>query len=334
MRRIYALFKRDMVSTTKDYLLLYAMIAPLLMALGFRFLLPAVAEVSVNAVVTREMEPAFVEQLRSYMNVEVLSGRTALERRVLAFDDAVGIVPDGRGGFLLVTEGNESHDSLALPQMVLNKLAGGGEFRYTEESVRGQETPYREIVGAFLALGAAFMASIVMGFHIIEDKESRMMSALGVSPLTRREYIATRAVTATFVSVVLVFGSLWAMGLTSFDHLQILAVTLATCLLAILLGFLIGALSPNQIAGVANVKFGVILVMIPAIMALLVPTKYHPALWWAPSYWAFVSVRDLLTTGLTWAALAPMLLANLLSGLVLIGIAYPWLKGRLDFARN
>lgn len=334
MHRIYALFRRDLLSTTKDFILLYALVAPILMALGFRLFLPAVGQVSVNAVVTGEMEPVLVERLNSYMNVEVLSSRAALDRRVLAFDDAVGIVADGKGGFLLVTEGNEAHDSVVLPQMVLTKLAGGGEFTYTEEAVRGAETPYREIVGAFLALGAAFIASIVMGFHIIEDKESRMMAALGVSPLTRREYIATRSITALFLSVILVFGSLWSMGLTAFDHLQMLVITVVTGLLAILLGFLIGALSPNQIAGVANVKFGVILVMIPAIMVLLVPAKYHLALWWVPSFWAFVSVRDVLTTGLSWPALTPLLLGNLLSGLLLIGIAYPWLKGRLDFARN
>ncbi len=334
MRRMIALLKRDMISTTKDYILIYALVAPILMALGFRLFLPSVGQISINAVVLESTDPALVTKLEGYMNVDLVANRAAMERRVVAFDDTVGILVESPGSYTLVTEGNETHDSLVLPQMILTQLAGGPALTYSEEIVGGDRFPFRAVVGAFMTLAVGFIAAMVMGFHIIEDKESAMMSALGVSPLNRREYIGTRAITVVTVSVILVFGSLWTLGLTAFDYLQVLAIALVSSLIAVVLGFLIGALSANQIAGVANVKFGVLLMMAPAFFALLAPAKYHFAMWWVPTFWSFVSLRDVLTTGLTWSALAPMLLWNLLTSLVWLGVSYPFLKGRLDFARE
>lgn len=69
---------------------------------------------------------------------------------------------------------------------------GGGGLAVSLEQGGDDRIPCREVAGAIAALSVIFISGFLAGLHIIEDKESNMMQALGVSPLGRREYIAAR----------------------------------------------------------------------------------------------------------------------------------------------
>lgn len=336
MTRMLTLIRRDLLSTGKDAVLLYALVAPLLIALGLRLFLPSVGQATVNVVVTPDLPPGLAERLADYFHVETVADRVALERRVLAFDDTAGIAPDGQGGYMIVLEGNETHDTELLPELALRRLLAGAADApsIAMAEVAAAPFPFREVFGAFLALSALVISSTVMGLMIVEDKESRVMLALGVSPLARSEYIAARSLLAFGLALLVTFGSLWLLGVTAFDHLQLLAALLATLLVAGLMGFLVGAISANQIAAIANLKFGILLFLLPALLTLVLPERFWLALAWLPTYWAFAGFRAILVEGVDWPALGLLLLGNLLVSLVYIAVAYPWLKTRLDFARN
>jgi ABC-2 type transport system permease protein len=335
MKRILALLRRDLLSTAKDHMMLYSIVGTLLLAFGLRFFLPSLGQAAVNVVVTPEMPPAVVQQLESYLNVEVVGDRAALERRVLAYDDAVGIVPAQGGGYSLVLQGNESHDSEVLPAMVLQKVVGGdGGVQVGMREIEGDQVAFREIIGSIVGLAVLFVASMVMGFMIIEDKESRMLQALGISPLSRREYVAARGLLVLALALILVFGALLLLGLGSFDYLQIAAIAVVASLVAILAGFVIGSLSSNQIAGIANVKFGMLLFLLPALLTLVIPEQFWVALYWVPTYWVYAGFKAVLLEGASWAGLAPLLGLMLLTSLVMLAASYRWLKGNLDFARG
>ncbi|HYF94489.1 MAG TPA: ABC transporter permease [Symbiobacteriaceae bacterium] len=334
MKRILALIRRDLTATGKDGLLLYVVLAPLLLALGTRLFLPAVGETSINVVVPADMPPALTAELKGYAEVQTVADRAALERRVTAYDDAVGIMPAPGGGYTLVTEGNEAPDAVRLAQIVLQRLASGTALTVLTEAVTDGQVPFREIIGAFYGVSILFMSAIVMGLHIIEDKESRMLLALGASPLGRREYVAARSIMAACVAIALTFACLWILGLTAFDHLQMLSVALTTCIAVALAGFLIGAVSANQIAGLASIKFGFLLILAPAIATLFIPDQLRFVLYWLPPYWTFVSTRAILERTASWSELAPMLAWNAGTAILLVALTYRWLKVRLDFARN
>lgn len=335
MKRILAIIRRDLLATTRDYLLLYITLSPWLLTLIFRLFVPAVGQSAITVVVTADVPPAVAEALGAYAHVDVARDRAALDRRVNAYDDAVGIVPAPGGGYTLVVEGNESHDATALPSLVLQRIHAGQSGLVLDSAVvTGDRLPYREIIGAFVALSVLFISGISMGFHIIEDKESRMMLALGASPLGRREYVAARALLAAAISTVSVFGSLWILGLGRFDHLQVLALTVISTLAVALVGFAIGALSANQVAGIATVKFGFLLIVGPAAASLFVEGWLSYLLYWLPPYWIFAGYRTVLEQGVGWGKLAPLLAWNLGTTLLLVAAGYGWLKQRLDFARN
>jgi len=330
-RRIIAILRRDFTSMTRDAILIYVAVMPILLSFGLRFFLPNVGQASVQVVVTEETATRLENELAAYLEVEVVADEVALERRVLAYDDAVGIVPAG-SGYELLLGGNESHDARVLPAMVLQRLQGESGFVAKMEEVGEAGVPYRQWIGAFVALSVSFLASIIMGLHIIEDKETGMMQALGVTPLQRRTYVLARGLFVVGMALVAVFSSLLALGLTDFAGGQMVAATLASSLAAVLFGFVLGAASGNQITGIANLKFGFLLVLLPAVLTILLPEGWHVALYWLPSYWAFAGFRAILVEGTSWAGLAPLLLGNVAVSLVYLLGSYPWLRGRLNFA--
>jgi ABC-2 type transport system permease protein len=334
MRRLWTILRRDFISITRDAILVYVVVVPFLLSFGLRLFLPGLSQAGINVVITERDAPALVEKFEPYVYVEVVQDDAELQRRVLAFDDAVAIRQGLEGQYELVLEGNETHDSRILPEMVLQKAVGSSSWNPAMEEV-GQTTQlFREWFAVFITLSVLFLGSIVMGLHIVEDKETRMILALGVSPLTRRIYIAARSLLAVGLSLVLVFGSLIVMGLTHFNGWQILSVTLAGALAAILFGFVMGALSSNQIHGIANLKFGFLLVLLPGILTLLLPEQWWIALWWMPTYWIFSGFRAVLVDNAGWDVLLPILAANIAISVVYLAIAYPWLGRRLDFARD
>lgn len=330
-KQIKSILRRDFISTSRDAILIYVALMPILLSFGLRFFLPNVGQASVQVVVTGETAAELENELAPYVEVAVVADEAALERRVLAYDDAVGIVR-ASSGYELRLEGNESHDARVLPAMVLQRLGDESGFVANMVEVGEASVPYREWIGAFIALSVSFLASIIMGLHIIEDKETGMMEALGVTPLQRHTYVLARSLFVVVMAVLAVFSSLLALGLTVFPPGQLLLATLASSLAAVLFGFALGAASSNQITGIANLKFGFLLVLLPAVLTIFLPEAWHVALYWLPSYWTFAGFRAILVDGTTWAALVPLLVGNVAVSLLYLLGAYPWLRGRLNFA--
>lgn len=332
MKRILVLLRRDVLSTSKDALLIYIIVVPLLLAFGVRFFLPAVGQATVNVVVTEDMSPALITRLTDYVHVEVVADQAALERRVLAVDDTAGIMLQTDGTYTILLEGNETHDTEVLPELVLRKVLSADDVPLTLHTVDVAEAPFpfREMIGAFMALSMLCIGSVVMSLHIVEDKECRIMQALGVSPLSRGEYVMARSLLALIVTLVIVFSALWLLGIVAFQHLHMLLAVVIAALFAVLIGFVIGAISSNQIAAIAHIKFSVLLFLLPSILTLLLPERFWLVLAWLPTYWAFVIFRAILVEGAQWSALWLPLGVNLALSLAIISVVYPWLRGKLE----
>jgi ABC-2 type transport system permease protein len=333
MKKMLALIQRDLWSTLRDAMLLYVLVAPFLICVGARLLLPTVGQTSGNLILTEQDAAQLAEPLSAYGNVQIVRDRAALERRVRAFDDATGLVSQGDGSYDLVLEGNETHDAALLPRLALQHALGESTWQPELVAVSGDSIPYREWVGAFLALSSLFFGGIVLSFYIIEDKETGMAQALGVSPLTHSTYVAARVALVVMLSVVTIYTSLAVLGLTHYSPWQLLAAILVGCVPALLFGLTIGALSGNQITGIANLKFGFLLVLLPAALHLMLPARWQPALYWLPTYWAFRGFRAILVDGAAWAVAWPLFLATLTVSIVYLAAAWRWLARRLTFGQ-
>ena len=329
MKKVIALLKRDFISTTRDAMLLYVVMAPIIIGLGVRLFLPAIGSSSTNLIITQADTPVLQEALAPYARLQIVADETALEQRVLAIDNAAGIINDGQGGYAVVLQGNEPAETALLPEMMLRYALGEHLVNAEITQLAGTTVPYRDWVGAFIALTVPFIASIAMALFIIEDKETGMLYTLSVSPLGKGTYILTRGLFVMGYSLVMVYVALLVLGITGAPVLPVLAMTAACSLAAILFGFIIGSLSASQVAGLANMKFGFLVILAPAILSLVLPSAYHAALYWVPFFWAFEGFREILVQGGSWATFWPSLLWTIVSSMAFIAILAPWLKKRL-----
>lgn len=333
MKKMLALMQRDLWSTLRDAMLLYVLLAPLVICLGARFFLPTVGQAGLNLVITAQDAPLLQESLASYARVEVVRDRAALERRVRALDDAAGLVARPDGSYELLLEGNESHDVQVLPALALQAALSEAAWRPERVTVGQDATPYREWVGAFATLASLFFGGIVLAFYLIEDKETGMAQALGVSPLTRRTYVSARIALMVLLTLVIVYASLALLGLRGHNPWHLLAAALVGALPALLFGLAVGAMSGNQVTGLANIKFGFLLVLLPAVLHLMLADRWQIALYWLPTYWAFRGLRAILVERLAWGQVWPPLAWTLSASALYLALAWRWLSRKLTFGQ-
>jgi ABC-2 type transport system permease protein len=68
---------------------------------------------------------------------------------------------------------------------------------------------------------------------------------------------------------------LWILNLPNINKLMILIIILASSFITVIFGFIMGVISSNQIAGIANMKIGFLVVSASMLGAILLPHDKH-----------------------------------------------------------
>lgn len=313
IRRILSVARRDLLSSVRDRLLIYLMVAPLLLGLGLRFFLPSIGAASLSFALGPGIDDHVAEAFRAYGAVSRFDDLGALRARVAASDDVAGIARDQSGGLYVILEGNESHDTVELSQSIVRAIEHGlaPSVVVTESDLGAARSPIATYGFIMLAMTSLMMAGFVIGFNVIEEKESDTLRALTVTPLRRGEYIAGRSLIGVAMPLLHLAGLLWIVGVTDV-HWGMLAATIGIASLSgILLGFLIGVLSNNQMSGIANGKVLFMLYSIAPVGAMVLPESRAFLLYWAPTYWAFRAMEGIVLGEATWGWLGGLLAAGL-----------------------
>ena len=256
IRRILSIFKRDLKSSTREFLLLYMILSPLVLTIIFRFFIPSVNAVTYKFALDRKLGDSVIEEYKKYGDVEVLEGRDSIEDRVNKVDDIAGITIDGEGNYVVILEGNEN-DSL---RFVSAQIAGEmgredkSDYGFVFSNIGSKMSPLRIFGAIAMIIMAITLGGMTIGLNIIEEKDTGTISALTASPMNRAEFIAGKSVIGVVLPIIHTFIILWILGITGANPLMIIVMTLVSSLLTIVLGFLIGVMSGNQIAGIANMK--------------------------------------------------------------------------------
>lgn len=296
-RRILALLHRDLLTSLRDRLLLTTLIMPIALGVGLRLLVPSIGAASLHFAVLQEDAARLEPALNAYGAVSAYSTRASLEARVRAYDDAIGLLAQGPDQYTLVTEGNEKEGVVALADMVARALAQDSTppLPVTETRIGTLRSPVATYGFILLAMIVLMMSGFVVGFHIIEEKESDTLRALTVTPLRRGEFVVGRSAMGLLMPLVLLGSLAFILGIAHIDYGFLALTMLLSATSAILVGFLLGVVSSNQMAGVANGKLLFILYGIAPALAMFLPKSSHPFLYWAPTYWSFRALEGILT---------------------------------------
>ncbi|MHB0857338.1 MAG: ABC transporter permease [Anaerolineae bacterium] len=328
IRRMMALVARDLSSSLRDRLLVIMFAFPLVAALAMRLFMPSVQSNILQFVMAEGTPAHVVEVFREYGVVELVPTRLDVRTRVLAMDDTAGIEMGDEGQPWVILQGNETHTTTALTRAIVREMRYGVavpvEFRVSD---LGMTRPLLATYGLiFLALTAVMVGGLSIGFAVIEDKEGGTLRALGVSPLTRAEFVLGRSAIGLVLPVVQVLIMAAILQATDANLLMLVIVALATSLSGALLGFLIGVLSENQMSGIANSKVVFMLFAVAPGIALLLRDTNQAWLYWAPTYWSFKASEAILQGTATWGSLLPMLGWLLLTTIVLFAALWGKLR--------
>lgn len=328
MRRIFSLMRRDLRSQTRDFMLLYMILAPFLLALVLRAFLPSVGAASINLVVTEELGQSMIAKLQEYGSIEVVADRTAVERRVGQLDDVAGIVREG-DGYVVILEGNEADATRELPGLVLADIERGGVVPIGQRELGRYESPLKPFAVSFVPLMGVLVGGLLIGFSIIEEKEDNVVSAISVSPMSRFEYIFGRSLIGVVMGLVLAVPPIYVLGATGFNVTQVAVVTLSATLIGVILGLYIGAVATNQIEGIGVLKLAALPFTIAPLLVFMLPAKWHWTLMWIPTFWTVRGYKAIFMDGLGWSEVLRLAAIGLAVSFVFLAFSWGFLKRRL-----
>ena len=328
-RRIFNLLQQDWTNAVRDNILLYMMIAPILLAVGARFFLPSLNENQYTFAVQAGMDTQLVERLDLIGNLEVMETSELVKERVLRSDDVPGLILVN-GKPTLVMEGNEGEEALTMQLVIEQALSGDSLAEYTlTQSATSSRSLLKEYGAIIFILMNTLLGSLMMAFNIIEDKESKAMRALGVSPLSMLELTIARGLFALGISLVMVLISTTLLLGTQINYGLLIIGFFFSIALPVLSGYVIGGVADSQLKAIAILKFYFLVYLTLPIITIFIPQTSHFYFYWLPNYWMWHTFEQLFIGNLGGPGFWLSGLITLGSSLLLVVIVFPFLRRQL-----
>lgn len=182
--------------------------------------------------------------------------------------------------------------------------------------------PYHVLFGSFvgLTLGST-LVGMIMGFVLLEVRESRVLDAIAVSPLSLEGYLGYRVAAPIVVSIFLNPICAWIAGVGLPPVGPLLLLSVAGSLMGGLAALLLAAFAEDKVQGFAVMKMLSALAMLP-LAAYFVRE---------PSQWLFSLFPPYLLFKAWWMAadMRPGWWLPMLGGLILNGLALRMMVRRL-----
>jgi len=96
LKRILSIFARDLKVNSREFITLYIIIIPVVMAVGINFISPGINDTTVNLALIKDENPGQADYFGDFAHVGLFDDRKEAEDRIMARDDVVGVLPDGR----------------------------------------------------------------------------------------------------------------------------------------------------------------------------------------------------------------------------------------------
>jgi len=220
--------------------------------------------------------------------------------RALAAADSRILLRDPLLGWVLLLPLSVALMLRVLIPPIANALAGNG-FRLE---------PYYPLIMSGYLMTAPGIVGMVVGFMLLDERDSRTFSALRVTPLSIRRYLGYRLTVPLIAGTLMTLLAYPLAGLTPMPLQGLLPITIVGGMSAPTLALVLAIAAPNKVAGFAVVKVLNIINLLPLI-AYFVPMPAQmfagilPAFWPMRAFWAAADGTSVL----------PFLIGGTISGL-------------------
>ena len=327
IKKILAVFARDISVNRRDAMALFIIVIPLIIAVGINLMSPGVNDTTVNLALIDGENTEQAAYFDDFAHVELFEDTEEVERRVKQRDNVVGVIKDGDGYYILA-QGNEP-DSVIDYAKLLNILY---ESDAQIEDARAEIVdfgrtvpPLKKMMVNILLMFNAVLAGMLIALNLVEEKADNTVSAINVSPISRSAFILGKGLTGMIVALVSSIASLLITGFFSVNIGQAVLVVLSMTVLSLMIGMIQGLNSHDVMEAAGSVK----LMFLPLVGSIvgyqLVAPEWQGFFYWSPFYWAYRANDLILSKGGSW----PQLMLYVLFILVICGAVYALLAPRI-----
>ncbi|WP_242975022.1 ABC transporter permease [Anaerovirgula multivorans] len=296
MRRMSSFMQKEFIRAIRNNMILYGFLFPILLAVIMRMFLPSIEGMKLSIAVDAAVEQDIIAALGDYAEVELYETADLVKGRVERPDDIAGIIKDG-DQYVVLLEGNEVGEAEEIATALMNVILSGekqGTYEYI--SLEKDQSPMREIVASLLLLTAIVIGGMMIALNIVNEKESRAIAALSVSPLRMLDYFLAHTILCMIVAIGLALVSVFLFVGRETDIFRIIIAILGTTAMGTLLGYIIGGFADNLISAIAILKVAMLFFIGVPIGSVFVPEGLQWLLFLFPNYWAFQSYRNIFST--------------------------------------
>jgi ABC-2 type transport system permease protein len=319
MKAILNLLRQDLATALRDNIILYMIVSPLLLALLVRLFLPSVEATGLTIALSGQVGDDLVAALEDYAVVEIFDTEEEVIARVEQNDAVPGVILED-GELVLLFEGNEPEPIIEAGKAVMSAVTAPERLiEFEARSIGESSSLFREILILSLVMLALLLGGVVSGFNIIDEKDTRAVSALAVTPLGLRRYIIVRTLGAFIVASLVTTGTALILSGAAINYLLLAIAIAASILIIAALTLIVGGFANNQVSAIAVIKVLMPIYLALPIVSLFVQERWQLIFYPLPNYWQFQMLRNIFfgsqMTGSFWMAL---LLTLLLSGALLL----------------
>jgi fluoroquinolone transport system permease protein len=139
------------------------------------------------------------------------------------------------------------------------------------------------IMGGYL-MTAPGIVGMVVGFLLLDERDARTLSALRVTPLSMRRYLAYRVTLPLVAGTATTLVGYPVTGMTHLPLMTLLPIAAVAALSAPSLALVLATAAPNKVAGFAVVKLLNVINLLP-IVAFFVPPPLQYVAGVLPAFW-------------------------------------------------
>ncbi len=327
LKKIWIIFARDLRVNMREFMTLFMMVIPLLLAVGINFLSPSINDTSVNLALIENENPGQATYFDDFAHVELFSDEQKVEDRVRSRDDIIGILAKDNG-YYIMTQGNEPESVIEYARL-LNVLY---ESDIQLEDARSEiiefgrtVPPLKKMLVNILLLFISMLAGMLIAMNILEEKMDQTVNVINVTLTLRIAFILGKSLTGMFVALLSSIAVLLITGFYDINLGQAVLVVFSSTILSLLIGFIQGLNSSDVMEAAGSVK----LLFLPIAGSIagyeFVRGNWQIFFYWSPFYWAYRANDMILSKSGTW----PQMILFIGIILVICGAVYAMLAPRI-----
>jgi hypothetical protein len=190
---------------------IYLVIAPALLSLVFLLVFGGMRSSSVAFAVDASVPRELASRLVTVAELEYFEDRESLIRRVGGMDSLAGLSMED-GSLRLVVEGNEPEGFAVSRRSLVAAVLDFRDITYSSETITGKNSLAYDISMTCILLLALFIGGATLGLGGVSERESGVIRAVLISPMTLFGYILTKLLPALLAGVAGVAACAWIMS--------------------------------------------------------------------------------------------------------------------------